>query len=490
MRTMIKRAAAVAALGLASLALATPADAADDAQVSVLHGVPGVTVDVYANGDPLLTDFEPGTLTDPVALPAGDYDLKVVAAGDGADGDAVIEADGVAVPAGANLTVVAHLTEDGTPVLTPFANDVSAIAPGQARLTVRHTAAAPAVDVRAAETPVFTDLTNPNEDSAELPAGTVCGGRRPRGHLRCRDRPGRPRPGRGGAHDRLRLGQRRGRQPQARGADHHRPALRTGRRARRHRRPGSDRVRGPAVAVAGVRRRPCRCRRGPAGVAAAEAAGAVIWRQRTPWGAVTIAVAALLGALLAAWLGGVLRGTPTADAGRPASSALPPSVTEPSPAPEPTEAPRPVTTPVPTSLVIPRLGIRMPVQPAGVDRRGDMALPRTPYRLSWYRFGPRPLDRAGATVLAGHLDTVEDGVGPLARLGELRAGDVVEVRAGRRTVTYRVDSVTRIAKAVLDLPAIFSRTGAPRLHLLTCGGAYLPDQGGYQDNVVVAASRD
>jgi hypothetical protein len=173
MRTIIRRAAAVAALGLASLGLATPAGAADDAQVSVLHGVPDVVVDVYANGDPLLTDFEPGTLTDPVALPAGDYDLKVVAAGDGADGDAVIEANDVSVPAGANITVVAHLTEDGTPALTPFANDVSAISAGEARLTVRHTAAAPAVDVRAAEEPVFTDLTNPNEDSADLPAGTV-----------------------------------------------------------------------------------------------------------------------------------------------------------------------------------------------------------------------------------------------------------------------------------------------------------------------------
>ena len=48
-------------------------------QVSVLHGVPGLTVDVYANGNKLLTNFKPGTLTDPVALPEGTYDLKVFA---------------------------------------------------------------------------------------------------------------------------------------------------------------------------------------------------------------------------------------------------------------------------------------------------------------------------------------------------------------------------------------------------------------------------
>jgi hypothetical protein len=173
MRNVIRTLVAAAALTGASLALAPAAQAADDAHVSVLHGVPEVTVDVYANGNALVTDFKPGTLTDPMAVPAGDYDLKVVAAGDGADGKALIEADGVAVPAGANITVVAHLTASGKPVLTPYVNDTSSIAAGQARLTVRHDAAAPAVDVRAGGKPVFTDLTNPKEDSADIPAGSV-----------------------------------------------------------------------------------------------------------------------------------------------------------------------------------------------------------------------------------------------------------------------------------------------------------------------------
>ncbi len=173
MRHLIRTIVAVAALSVASLALAPAAQAADDAQVSILHAVPGAVVDVYANGNALVTDFEPGTLTDPMAVPAGDYDLKVVAAGDGPQGKAIIQADGVAVPAGANITVVAHLTAAGKPVLTPYVNDTSPIAAGQARLTVRHDAAAPAVDVRAGGKPVFTDLVNPDEDSADLAAGTV-----------------------------------------------------------------------------------------------------------------------------------------------------------------------------------------------------------------------------------------------------------------------------------------------------------------------------
>ena len=108
-----------------------PAHAADTSQVSILHGVPGATVDVYANGEALLKNFKPGTLTDPQSLPADTYDLKVVKAGDGADGDAVIEANNVKVPGGANITVVAHLNEDGDPTLTPFVNDVSKIPAGR-----------------------------------------------------------------------------------------------------------------------------------------------------------------------------------------------------------------------------------------------------------------------------------------------------------------------------------------------------------------------
>jgi hypothetical protein len=169
----------ILSLGSAALLAASvwtiggPAHAADNAQVSILHGVPDATVDVYANGKALLKNFKPGTLTDPQSLPPDTYDLKVVKAGDGADGDAVIEANNVKVPGGANITVVAHLNEEGDPTLTPFVNDVSKIPAGKARITVRHAAAAPAVDVRAGGDPVFTNLSNPKQDSAEVDAGTL-----------------------------------------------------------------------------------------------------------------------------------------------------------------------------------------------------------------------------------------------------------------------------------------------------------------------------
>ena len=78
---------AAGALSLAaSLAFAAPAQAGtwhhddDPALLSVLHGVPGLTVDVWVNGQLTLDDFTPGTLAGPLELAAGDYRIAVTAA--------------------------------------------------------------------------------------------------------------------------------------------------------------------------------------------------------------------------------------------------------------------------------------------------------------------------------------------------------------------------------------------------------------------------
>jgi LPXTG-site transpeptidase (sortase) family protein len=54
-----------------------------------------------------------------------------------------------------------------------FTNNTSPTAAGQGRVTVRHAAAAPAVDVLAGGQPAFTNLASGQEGSADLPAGTV-----------------------------------------------------------------------------------------------------------------------------------------------------------------------------------------------------------------------------------------------------------------------------------------------------------------------------
>lgn len=160
--------AAAITVGLAPLA-----SAQDTGSVFVVHGIPETPVDVYVNGERALDDFEPGTSVGPVELPAGSAEVAVFPAdADDDSGDPLLETT-AELGGGDNVTLVAHLSEEGDPTLTAFANDVSDVPAGEARLVVRHIAAAPAVDVLAGGAAVVSDLTNPNEESLEVEAGTV-----------------------------------------------------------------------------------------------------------------------------------------------------------------------------------------------------------------------------------------------------------------------------------------------------------------------------
>ncbi|TFC41949.1 DUF4397 domain-containing protein [Cryobacterium sp. TMT1-21] len=163
------------ALGaLVALGGIAPAQAADDvAKLSVLHGVPGLTVDVYVNDKLTLDDFKPGDLAGPLDLAAGTYKVAITAS-DATDASApVIGPVDLPLEAGKNYTAAAHLQADGKPTATLFTNDISQLAAGEGRLTVRHVAAAPAVDVLANGAAAITNLVNPNESMLVLPAGTI-----------------------------------------------------------------------------------------------------------------------------------------------------------------------------------------------------------------------------------------------------------------------------------------------------------------------------
>ena len=140
-------------------------------QLTVIHGIPGVTVDVWVNGDALLPGFEPETITDTLELPAGTYDVEIMPEGIApGHGDAILEGS-IELGPGANLSAIAHLAEDGAPTLSVFANDDSQIVGDNARLTVRHTAEAPSVDVWANGGVLIEDFTNPDSVTVEVPAG-------------------------------------------------------------------------------------------------------------------------------------------------------------------------------------------------------------------------------------------------------------------------------------------------------------------------------
>ena len=168
-------------LGLAVIAavalIAFPASAQESGgKVTVIHGIPDLTVDVFVNGTLTLEGFEFGDVAGPLDLPAGDYALAIAPAGAGID--AAVLTGNATVTDGLNASIMAYLSDMGTPGIAIFANDLSTISAGESRLVVRHAAAAPAVDILLADgTQLFAGLQNfalgePFEGKADVPAGS------------------------------------------------------------------------------------------------------------------------------------------------------------------------------------------------------------------------------------------------------------------------------------------------------------------------------
>jgi hypothetical protein len=144
---------------------------AADASLNVVHGIPGADVEVCVNGAVAIPDFNPGDVVTGVALASGSYDVKIVAAGNACDDAAILEANGIVLASGGNYTAVAYLEADGDPTLGLFKNNVKALPKGTARLTVRHTAAAPEVDVWANGGVLLQDVPNGASATLKVPTG-------------------------------------------------------------------------------------------------------------------------------------------------------------------------------------------------------------------------------------------------------------------------------------------------------------------------------
>jgi sortase (surface protein transpeptidase) len=150
----------------------------------------------------------------------------------------------------------------------------------------------------------------------------------------------------------------------------------------------------------------------------------------------------------------------------------------------PTVAPEVVP---PTRVTVPARGLDAPVEPVGAAPDGQMAIPDDVERAGWYRFGPVP-GAPGSAVVAGHVDDAEQGLGAMAALREAEPGDeVVLTDAAGAATRWRVVSRESLDKQALPVDVLFRRDGPPRLTLVTCGGPFLPEVGGYRDNVVVVA---
>jgi hypothetical protein len=172
MSRILRLTAAVAVVGTTVIVGQTVAHAQTPMGfVTVVHGLRGVVADVYVDNTLLLPAFQPERVTDPVAVPAGEHHVDIRVTGKAADAPPDVSAD-VNVQADARQSVVAHLNAAGSPTITAYFDDMSPVAAGQTRAVVRHTAAAPAVDVGLDQTVVASGLTEPGSTTAVVPPAT------------------------------------------------------------------------------------------------------------------------------------------------------------------------------------------------------------------------------------------------------------------------------------------------------------------------------
>lgn len=113
-------------------------------------------------------------------------------------------------------------------------------------------------------------------------------------------------------------------------------------------------------------------------------------------------------------------------------------------------------------------------------------MPEDPLLAGWYAPGTTP-GAVGSAVILGHVDSA-DGPAVFYRLSQLGKGDRVQVAlVDGSTAVFVVRSVTTYANDKFPARLVYTSHGHRELNLVTCGGDYDADRGGYQANVVVNA---
>ena len=118
----------------------------------------------------------------------------------------------------------------------------------------------------------------------------------------------------------------------------------------------------------------------------------------------------------------------------------------------------------------------------------ELVVPEDPGRVGWWDGSSYVGDPYGSTVIAGHVDTVDRGLGFFYRLWNIKVGERLVLRAGGQRQAYKITDLRQVARTdLVDDEEVFDTGGPPRLVLITCAGDFRADRGGYSRNLIVVA---
>jgi sortase (surface protein transpeptidase) len=211
-----------------------------------------------------------------------------------------------------------------------------------------------------------------------------------------------------------------------------------------------------------------------------------------------VVVLSLVVAGAAGCAGGRPTGERVSQAAPPASRSAVAGATSTQPALGPTRSTEVINFPVgswrrlppspPVRVEIPAIGVSSSLVRLGLNPDRTMEVPGDFQVAGWFIGAPQP-GQLGPAVIAGHVDS-RTGPAVFYRLRDLRPGDQIRVvRADRRVVRFKVDSLASYPKQSLPPDAVYGATTTPALRLITCAGSFDRSSRSYRDNLVVSATR-
>ena len=141
----------------------------------------------------------------------------------------------------------------------------------------------------------------------------------------------------------------------------------------------------------------------------------------------------------------------------------------------------------PRTLSLPS-GRTVVVVPAGTTDTGLLDVPADVDIAGWWRGGARLGDPFGSILVAAHVDSRSQGLGPFAELLTVARGSRVLLESAGLRQSFVIRSRRLVPQGSLaDDSWIFAATGDARLTLVTCAPPYDASRGGYQNLAVVTA---